>query len=74
VIDLAQQRLEPVVRALERLLGRKLLPLQPDGGKRTGKALLDELHELAAGGLHDIVGGARLERGDRDAALLRPVT
>ncbi len=79
VIDLAhekgalgRERFEAVARGPHLLLCRLLGPAQPDAPDGLGERRLEQVDELPARRLDDVVGGARLQGCDRDRAFLRP--
>ena len=66
VVDLVQQHFGAVPCFANLALGAIALALQPRGFDRLADRAAQQLEEFIADGLCDIVGGARLERRDRD--------
>ena len=71
MVHFGQQGLEPRVAGAQILFGARLFPRQAAAFQHLFEAGGEQVEEVLAHRLDDIVRGTRLQRGDRDPALVR---
>ena len=71
MIDLAQQRFEPGVAGAQLVFGRGLVALERGAFEHLAERTGEQIEEIGADRLHDIIRRARFQRSDRDPPFLR---